>query len=176
MSYSLKHTSTQNFRISFFFFITFSLSGAEHPREDNPDLSYWAEVKRQHTQTFNMQQVPKPSMITVHVINTNYCESRSLLLGYCEIRRQHTQTFNMQQVPKPSMVHVINTNYCEIRRQHTQTFNMQQVPKPSMITVHVINTNYCEIYSTSLVSHQSNSIRGRCLMSATEVWGWFQVC
>ena len=29
-------------------------SGTKHPREDNPNLYYWAEMTRQHTQTFNI--------------------------------------------------------------------------------------------------------------------------
>ena len=35
----------------FFFLYTFFISGTEHPREDNPDLYYWAEITGQHTQT-----------------------------------------------------------------------------------------------------------------------------
>ena len=40
-------------------------SGTEHPREDKPNLYYWAEITRQHTQTFNIEQIqiPKPLMI-----------------------------------------------------------------------------------------------------------------
>ena len=35
--------------IQCFHFYTFFISGTEHPREDNPDLNYWAEITRQHT-------------------------------------------------------------------------------------------------------------------------------
>ena len=37
----------------FFLYTTF-ISGTEHPREDNQDLYYWAEITGQHTQTFNI--------------------------------------------------------------------------------------------------------------------------
>ena len=36
-----------------FFFISF-FAGTEHPRKDNPDLHYWAEIIRQHTKTFDI--------------------------------------------------------------------------------------------------------------------------
>ena len=36
-----------------FFYIRF-FSGREHPREDKPDLYYWAEITGEHTQTFNI--------------------------------------------------------------------------------------------------------------------------
>ena len=36
------------------FYILFYFSGMEHPREDKPDLYYWAEIMGQHTQTFNV--------------------------------------------------------------------------------------------------------------------------
>ena len=43
---------------SYEFFLFFSLciffSGTKHPREDNPDLYYWAEMTGLHTQTFNI--------------------------------------------------------------------------------------------------------------------------
>ena len=29
-------------------------SGTKHPREDNPNLYYWAEMTGLHTQTFNI--------------------------------------------------------------------------------------------------------------------------
>ena len=29
-------------------------SGAKHPRDDNPNLYYWAEMTGLHTQTFNI--------------------------------------------------------------------------------------------------------------------------
>ena len=35
----------------FFFFIHFLISGTEHPREDNPDLYYWAEITDGTTHT-----------------------------------------------------------------------------------------------------------------------------
>ena len=38
---------------SFFFFMHF-FSGTKLPREDNPNLYYWAEMTRLHTQTFNI--------------------------------------------------------------------------------------------------------------------------
>ena len=37
----------------FFFFMHF-FSGTKHPREDNPNLYYWAEMTGLHTQTFNI--------------------------------------------------------------------------------------------------------------------------
>ena len=37
-----------------FFYIRF-FSGTEHPRENKPDLYYWAEITGQHTQTFNIK-------------------------------------------------------------------------------------------------------------------------
>ena len=55
------------------FFIYFLFSGTEHPREDKPDLYYWAEIAEQHTQTCNIEQIPKPLMITGHVINCSTC-------------------------------------------------------------------------------------------------------
>ena len=33
---------------------TFFFSGTKHPREDNPNLYYWAEMTGLHTQTFNI--------------------------------------------------------------------------------------------------------------------------
>ena len=39
--------------VSFFFFMHF-FSGTKHPREDNPNLYYWAEMTGLHTQTFNI--------------------------------------------------------------------------------------------------------------------------
>ena len=39
----------------FFFFMHF-FSGTKHPREDNPNLYYWAEMTGLHTQTCNMVQ------------------------------------------------------------------------------------------------------------------------
>ena len=36
-----------------FFFMHF-FSGMKHPREDNPNLYYWAEMTGLHTQTFNI--------------------------------------------------------------------------------------------------------------------------
>ena len=45
-------TNLEHF-FSFFFFILFFISGTEHPKEDNPDLYYWAEITGQHTQTSN---------------------------------------------------------------------------------------------------------------------------
>ena len=38
----------------FFFFYAFFFSGTKHPREDNPNLYYWAEITGLHTQTFNI--------------------------------------------------------------------------------------------------------------------------
>ena len=40
----------------FFFFFLFMhfFSGTKHPREDNPNLYYWAEMTGLHTQTFNI--------------------------------------------------------------------------------------------------------------------------
>ena len=38
----------------FFFFMHFFFSGTKHPREDNPNLYYWAEITGLHTQTFNI--------------------------------------------------------------------------------------------------------------------------
>ena len=35
------------------FFMHF-FSGTKHPREDNPNLYYWAEMTGLHTQTFNI--------------------------------------------------------------------------------------------------------------------------
>ena len=32
----------------------FFFSGTKHPREDNPNLYYWAEMTELHTQTFNI--------------------------------------------------------------------------------------------------------------------------
>ena len=37
-----------------FFFMHFFFSGTKHPREDNPNLYYWAEITGLHTQTFNI--------------------------------------------------------------------------------------------------------------------------
>ena len=45
-------TNVQNVTKSFFYIRFFS--GTEHPREDKPDLYYWAEITGQHTQTFNI--------------------------------------------------------------------------------------------------------------------------
>ena len=36
------------------FYYTFFAPGTEHPREDNRDLYYWAEITGQHTQTFSL--------------------------------------------------------------------------------------------------------------------------
>ena len=36
------------------FFYAFFFSGTKHPREDNPNLYYWAEITGLHTQTFNI--------------------------------------------------------------------------------------------------------------------------
>ena len=40
----------------FFFYLFFMhfFSGTKHPREDNPNLYYWAEMTGLHTQTFNI--------------------------------------------------------------------------------------------------------------------------
>ena len=38
----------------FFFFFMHFFSGTKHPREDNPNLYYWAEMTGLHTQTFNI--------------------------------------------------------------------------------------------------------------------------
>ena len=38
----------------FFFFFMHFFSGTKHPREDNPNLYYWAEITGLHTQTFNI--------------------------------------------------------------------------------------------------------------------------
>ena len=43
-----------NFFFFFFFFYAFFFSGTKHPREDNPNLYYWAEITGLHTQTFNI--------------------------------------------------------------------------------------------------------------------------
>ena len=43
----------QTANISFFFFFKHFFSGTKHPREDNPNLYYWAEMTGLHTQTFN---------------------------------------------------------------------------------------------------------------------------
>ena len=37
-----------------FFFLCIFFSGTKHPREDNPNLYYWAEITGLHTQTFNI--------------------------------------------------------------------------------------------------------------------------
>ena len=39
--------------IYIFFFMHF-FSGTKHPRENNPNLYYWAEMTGLHTQTFNI--------------------------------------------------------------------------------------------------------------------------
>ena len=39
---------------NFFFFFMHFFSGTKHPREDNPNLYYWAEMTGLHTQTFNI--------------------------------------------------------------------------------------------------------------------------
>ena len=44
---------TCNIYIYFFFFMHF-FSGTKHPREDNPNLYYWAEMTGLHTQTCNI--------------------------------------------------------------------------------------------------------------------------
>ena len=36
------------------FFLCIFFSGTKHPREDNPNLYYWAEITGLHTQTFNI--------------------------------------------------------------------------------------------------------------------------
>ena len=59
-----------------FFFFMYFFSGTKHPREDNPILYYWAEMTGLHTQTFNIQ-IPKPFMITGHVINSSLCRNYS---------------------------------------------------------------------------------------------------
>ena len=40
--------------VIFFFFMHFFFSGTKHPREDNPNLYYWAEMTGLHTQPFNI--------------------------------------------------------------------------------------------------------------------------
>ena len=45
------HAHWQEF---FFFFFMHFFSGTKHPREDNPNLYYWAEMAGVHTQTFNI--------------------------------------------------------------------------------------------------------------------------
>ena len=40
--------------VFFFFFFMHFFSGTKHPREDNPNLYYWAEMTGLHTQTFNI--------------------------------------------------------------------------------------------------------------------------
>ena len=37
-----------------FLFCMHFFSGTKHPREDNPNLYYWAEMTGLHTQTFNI--------------------------------------------------------------------------------------------------------------------------
>ena len=43
---------TQHFASHLFY--AFFFSGTKHPREDNPNLYYWAEITGLHTQTFNI--------------------------------------------------------------------------------------------------------------------------
>ena len=38
----------------FAFFLCIFFSGTKHPKEDNPNLYYWAEITGLHTQTFNI--------------------------------------------------------------------------------------------------------------------------
>ena len=40
--------------IESFVFLMHFFSGTKHPREDNPNLYYWAEMTGLHTQTFNI--------------------------------------------------------------------------------------------------------------------------
>ena len=40
--------------VFFLFFFMHFFSGTKHPREDNPNLYYWAEMTGLHTQTFNI--------------------------------------------------------------------------------------------------------------------------
>ena len=47
-----KIVKTKNPVILFYFMHFFS--GTKHPREDNPNLYYWAEMTGLHTQTFNI--------------------------------------------------------------------------------------------------------------------------
>ena len=54
---NLKLYSTE---IVFFLSYVFFILGTEYPREYNQYLYYWAEKRRQHTQVFNIKQIPKP--------------------------------------------------------------------------------------------------------------------
>ena len=40
--------------IYFVIYLCIFFSGTKHPREDNPNLYYWAEITGLHTQTFNI--------------------------------------------------------------------------------------------------------------------------
>ena len=42
------------FLFFYYFFFMHFFSGTKHPREDNPNLYYWAEITGLHTQTFNI--------------------------------------------------------------------------------------------------------------------------
>ena len=69
------------FMFAFLFFIPSFLSQVhKHPREDNSDLFYWAEITGQHTQTFITYQIPKPLTFTVHMINSSSCGNNSTIL------------------------------------------------------------------------------------------------
>ena len=46
----LKHNHCTNCK----FMKVLCVSGAEHPKEDNPDLYYLGEITGEHTQTFNI--------------------------------------------------------------------------------------------------------------------------
>ena len=51
---SLNHSSGQIGNAEHFLFFMHFFSGTKHPREDNPNLYYWAEMTGLHTQTFNI--------------------------------------------------------------------------------------------------------------------------
>ena len=68
----------------FCFFLILFLLGTEHTREDKADLYYWDEITGQHTRTSNIEQIPKPLMITGHVIINYINETRmSVCLSVC---------------------------------------------------------------------------------------------
>ena len=89
------------------FFLCFFFSGTEHPREDKPNLYYWAEITRQHTQTFNIGQIPKPLMITGHVINCSSCGS----YPQCYSGMWHMISDTLPMVSHYSVMEIIMKNH-----------------------------------------------------------------
>ena len=53
-THGLRYTQFYGVFFSFFSLYAFFFSGTKHPREDNPNLYYRAEMTGLHTQTFNI--------------------------------------------------------------------------------------------------------------------------